>query len=189
VAEQIFHPKEEPLPTSHDQIEATAFASLAVASARAVPAFLAYCRAEAAALIRDHLGSAKAIADALVERGELTGAEVDEIIAVALVRETMNDEKARQRKWRGVEANAERLAINQTGMRRGASRRERIDEAVAVVRAGANVRQACKIVGLSRGERHVARRCDARGVPRKHSPALPQWETHIPDPVIVPPRI
>jgi hypothetical protein len=35
--------------------------------------FLEYCRAEAAALIKDHLGAVKAIADALVEYGELSG--------------------------------------------------------------------------------------------------------------------
>jgi hypothetical protein len=113
---------------------------------RAIPAFLAYCKAEAAALITDHLGAAKAIADALVERGELSGAEVDDIIDIALAREGLDDEKTRCKRWRAVEANAERLALNQTGMRRGASRRERIDEAVSVVRAGANVRQACSLL-------------------------------------------
>jgi hypothetical protein len=34
-------------------------------------------------LITDHLGAANPIADALVERGELSGAEVDDIIACA----------------------------------------------------------------------------------------------------------
>jgi hypothetical protein len=32
VAEQILHPQEEPLPTYHDQIEAAAFAAIAVSS-------------------------------------------------------------------------------------------------------------------------------------------------------------
>jgi hypothetical protein len=96
--------------------------------ARAIPAFLAYCKDEAATLITDHLGAAKAIADALVERGELSGAEVDDIIAITLAREGPDDEKTRCKRWRAVEANAERLALNQTGMRRGASRRERIDD-------------------------------------------------------------
>ena len=91
---------------------------------RAIPAFLAYCKAEAAALITDHLGAAKAIADALVERGELSGAEVDDIIAIALAREGLDDEKTRCKRWRAVEANAERLALNQTDIRRGASRRD-----------------------------------------------------------------
>jgi hypothetical protein len=122
VAETILHPHEEPLPTSHDQIEAAAFASLAVASPRAIPAFLEYCKAEAAALITDHLGAAKAIADALVERGELSGAEVDDIIAIGLAQKALDEEKARQRKWHAVEANAGMLALNQTGLRRGASR-------------------------------------------------------------------
>jgi hypothetical protein len=87
-------------------------------------AFLTYCKAEAAVLITDHLGAANPIADALVERGELSGAEVDDIIAIALAREGLDDEKTRCKRWRAVEANAERLALNQTGMRRGASRRD-----------------------------------------------------------------
>jgi hypothetical protein len=45
-----------------------------------------------------------------------------------------------------------------------------------------------QLVGLSNPERDVARRCDQRGVPRKRSPALPVFETTIPDPLIVPPR-
>jgi hypothetical protein len=114
VAEAILYPHEAPLPTSHDQIEAAAFASLAVASPRAVPAFLEYCRAEAAALITDHLGAAKAIADGLVERGELSGEEVDNIITVALAREALNDEKVRQTKWRAVGASAALLGVSQS---------------------------------------------------------------------------
>ena len=58
-------------------------------------AFLAYCKAGAAVLITDHLGAANPIADALVERGELSGAEVDDIIAIALAREGLDDEKTR----------------------------------------------------------------------------------------------
>jgi hypothetical protein len=189
VAETILHPQEPPLPASHDQIEAAAFASIAVASPRAVHAFLEYCKAEAAALILDHLGAAKAIADALVEHGELSGAEVDDIIAVALAREALDEEQMRQRKWQTIETNAAMLDITQSPMRRGASRDERLGEAVRLVREGCNVGQACKAVRLPiSAEKTIARRCDQRGVPRKRSPALQVWGTHIPDPVIVPPR-
>jgi hypothetical protein len=137
-------------------------------------------------LITDHLGAAKAIADALVERGELSGAEVDDIIAIALAREGLDDEKTRCKRWRAVEANAERLALNQTGMSRGASRADRRGG-----QRGSRWRErptGMQLVGLSNAERDVARRCDQRGVPRKRSPALPVFETTIPDPLIVPPR-
>ena len=73
VAEQILHPQDEPLATVHDQVEAAAFAAIAVSSRRAVPAFLEYAKGEAAALIGDHPDVAMAIADGLVEHGVLTG--------------------------------------------------------------------------------------------------------------------
>jgi len=70
-------------------------------------AFAAACKAEAAALITDHLGAVKAIADALVEHGELAGAEVDDIIAAALAREGLAEEQMRrQRKWHAIGASA-----------------------------------------------------------------------------------
>jgi hypothetical protein len=168
--------------------EAKSFAAIICTSVASLDAFIAYARVEARAILTDHSRVVQMLALALVERRTLDGTEIDAIIAQATAEQDFANEKVRQRKWRAVEANAGRLAINQTGMRRGASRSERIDSAVAVVRDGANVRQACKIVGLRRGERDVARRCDQRGVVRKHSPALPQWETHIPDPAIVPAR-
>jgi hypothetical protein len=66
VAEQILHPQDEPLPTFHDQIEAAAFAAVAVASPRAVPAFLGHAKGEAGALINDHPDVAMAIAEGLI---------------------------------------------------------------------------------------------------------------------------
>jgi hypothetical protein len=110
VAEQIFHPDLEPLPTVHDAIEAEAFASLAVASQRAIPAFLAYCRAEAAALITDNRAIAEAIIDALIEHGELSGAAVDEIIARASAEESLIADRKRQTDWQRVIESAARLA-------------------------------------------------------------------------------
>ena len=97
------------------------------------------------------------------------------------------DERARRAAWKHTEANAARLAEYQSPMRRGASRGERIDEAVRLIREGASLRWASEAVRLPNAKRAIARRCDQRGVARKPSPALPQWETHIPDPVIVPP--
>jgi ATP-dependent Zn protease len=110
VAEQILYPQVEPLPTLHDQIEAAAFAGLAVSSPRAVPAFLEYAKGEAAALINDHPDVAMAIADALVEHGILTGVEVDAVIAGAIAREDLNIENERRKRWAGVKISAARFA-------------------------------------------------------------------------------
>jgi hypothetical protein len=106
VAEQILHPDEEPLPTYHDQLEAAAFAGVAVASPRAVPAFLEYAKGEAAALIKDHPDVAMAIADGLIEHGILTGDQVDEIIVAALARKMMKTEVDRRISWQFVEKSA-----------------------------------------------------------------------------------
>jgi ATP-dependent Zn protease len=106
VAEQILHPHEEPLPTYHDQLEAAAFAAVAVASPRAVPAFLEYAKGEAAALINDHRDVAMAIADGLVEHGSLTGDQVDAIIASAVAAKAAAVERERRADWARRCANA-----------------------------------------------------------------------------------
>jgi hypothetical protein len=110
VAEQILHPLDEPLPTYHDQIEAAAFAAIAVSSPRAIPAFLEYAKGEAAALITDHPDVAMAIADGLVEHGILTGDQVDEIIVAALARKTLKIEVDRRAHWRAIEQSAAEFA-------------------------------------------------------------------------------
>jgi hypothetical protein len=106
IAEQILHPQDEPLPTYHDQIEAAAFAAIAVSSPRAVPAFLEYAKGEAAALINDHPDVAMAIADGLVEHGILTGDQVDGIIVAALAHKTLKTEVQRRTDWRAIEQSA-----------------------------------------------------------------------------------
>jgi hypothetical protein len=50
--------------------------AVAFSTVAAVPAFLEYAKGEATALINDHPGVVMAIAEALVERGILTGAAV-----------------------------------------------------------------------------------------------------------------
>jgi hypothetical protein len=114
VAEQILRPQDEPLPTFHDQIEAAAFAAIAVASPRAVPAFLEYAKGEAEALIGDHPDVAMAIADGLIEQGVLTGDQVDEIIVAAMSRETLKAEAERRAKWAGVLTSAAEFTARET---------------------------------------------------------------------------
>jgi hypothetical protein len=52
VAERILHPERRSLGAKHDFVEANVFARIAFAASPAVAALLAYCEAEAAALIR-----------------------------------------------------------------------------------------------------------------------------------------
>jgi hypothetical protein len=96
VCERVFFSDLEPLPAAHDLVEARALASV-IASPGAVEALLAYCEAEAEALIRAHLGVVKALVDALVELGTLIGEQVDEIIGCAIAAETLVAERARRR--------------------------------------------------------------------------------------------
>jgi hypothetical protein len=54
---------------------------------------------EAAALLSAHLGVVTALVDAIVERGVLTGDEVDQVIMQAMVAETLAVECQRRRDW------------------------------------------------------------------------------------------
>jgi hypothetical protein len=72
---------------------------------------LEYAKSEAAALIKDHPDVALAIADGLVERGVLTGVEVDDIIVAALARKTLKNEVARRLAWKLVEKNAAHFTV------------------------------------------------------------------------------
>jgi hypothetical protein len=69
VAELILHPDHPSLGAKHDQVEANAFARVAVAATPAVAALLAYCEAEAVALIRANIEIVDALVEALIEAG------------------------------------------------------------------------------------------------------------------------
>ena len=77
-----------PLEAPHDVAEAGAHAALICCSHVAGRAFLAYAKIEASELIRLHRHRVQAVADALVERRTLDGAEIDAVIADASARET-----------------------------------------------------------------------------------------------------
>jgi len=106
VTEQILHPNHSSLGAKHDQIEANAFAKVAVAASPAVAALIAYCEAEAAALIRANIEIVHALVEALIERGILTGDEIDTIIAREVAAKALANERARRVAWRIVEKNA-----------------------------------------------------------------------------------
>jgi hypothetical protein len=66
--------------TAHDLEEATAIARLICRSPASVDAYLAFARAEVAALLTDHRVVVLAVAAALVRRRTLSGTEIDSII-------------------------------------------------------------------------------------------------------------
>ena len=66
--------------TAHDLEEATAIAQLICRSPASVDAYLAFARAEVAALLTDHRVVVLAVAAALVRRRTLSGTEIDSII-------------------------------------------------------------------------------------------------------------
>jgi len=86
--------------------EANAFAKVAVAASPAVAALIAYCEAEAAALIRANIEIVQALVEALIERGILTGDEIDAIIAREIAVKALANERARRAAWKIVEKNA-----------------------------------------------------------------------------------
>jgi hypothetical protein len=64
---------------------------------------LAYAAAEAEALLNAQLGVVKALVDAIVEKGTLSGAEVDAIIMQAMAAETLALEHQRRTAWKRVQ--------------------------------------------------------------------------------------
>jgi hypothetical protein len=93
LAEEIAFPGVVPLSAQHDQDEAFALAGVA----SLVPtAFLELCRAEALAILVGNIDVLRALAAELVERGELSGEEVDQVISAAVTRRQLAAEHARR---------------------------------------------------------------------------------------------
>ena len=112
VAELILHPDHPSLGAKHDQVEANAFAKVAVAASPAVAALIKYCEAEAAALIRANIDIVRALVEELIERGILTGDQIDVIIAREVAVKALANERARRAAWKIVENNAAGFAAH-----------------------------------------------------------------------------
>ena len=108
VAELVMWPNEEPFGAHHDQIVASALALTVVAS-EVVEAYLAFCAKEAEAIIRANVDVLQAIADALLERGTLTGKQLDKVIRAALARRDLTEDQERRV---AVRKAAERAAVS-----------------------------------------------------------------------------
>jgi hypothetical protein len=105
VCERVFFPDHKPLTAEHDLAEAHALASVTCASPSAL---LRFAEVEAETLIRAHRSVVTALIDDLIERGTLTGDEVDWIISIAVALET---ERSRRADWRARELAANSFRI------------------------------------------------------------------------------
>jgi hypothetical protein len=109
VGERIMFPDLPPLPAEHDRAEARALAGVVCAMPSAVDPLLAYCEAEAEAVIQANRDVVEALTDALVAEGTLSGDQVDGIIAACVARRSLAAEYNRRRRWRSVIENAHRF--------------------------------------------------------------------------------
>ena len=76
-------------------------------------ALLAYCEAEAEALIRANRDIVEGLTDGLVDKGTLVGEEVDAIIAACVARRALTAEQERRKRWQGIMANASNFEVEQ----------------------------------------------------------------------------
>jgi hypothetical protein len=106
VAESLLHPDLPSLGSTHDGIEARAFARIAVAASPAVEALINYAAAEATALLTANRDMVDALVEALIDAGELSGTRVDEIISECVVARAVAVEKARRADWKTRQRNA-----------------------------------------------------------------------------------
>jgi hypothetical protein len=85
--------------SEQDQQDAEQFARLMCVHPDAVDDFITYARHEARALLNEHASVVKALANALLERLTLTGAEIDAVIVDTLMLEDLAAEKSRRLDW------------------------------------------------------------------------------------------
>jgi hypothetical protein len=105
-AELVLYPDLASLGATHDFVEADSFAKIAVAAQPAVAALIAYCRAEATALLTENRDILDGLVEALVASGQLSGEQVDEIIAETIAARAVKAEKIRRNDWKARQRSA-----------------------------------------------------------------------------------
>ena len=109
VAEEMFFPDQPVLGGDNDQRQAMAYARNVVCTDDAVADFISYTRVEAASLLERYHSMVEAVANALIERRTLSGAELDAIIASALAAQDLAAEHTRRDQMRRMYENAEKF--------------------------------------------------------------------------------
>jgi hypothetical protein len=94
----------DPLPSQGDQIQALAISRTfcLMGDYAVVDSFMAYCSAEARALIEAHRTAVLAVAEELIFKQTIDGAAIDVAIARTLAKPDLDREKARRADWCGV---------------------------------------------------------------------------------------
>jgi hypothetical protein len=92
-----------------DNAQAAKFAHLICVSPASAEAFLGYAKAEARALLDQYRSLVLALADCLLEKRTLTGAEVDAVLAAALAKSDLEIEHRRRAAWTEVVARARKF--------------------------------------------------------------------------------
>ena len=88
-----------PSPAVDDYRQARELAAIVCASPKSIDRFLKFCEQQAEDLLRPHIDLIFALIPELRDRREMTGTEVDEVIAAILTRFALATERARRREW------------------------------------------------------------------------------------------
>jgi hypothetical protein len=80
-AEALLHPDLPPLGTDHDDVEAHAFARVAVAASPSTAALIEYAVVEATSLLEQNIDIVHLLVEALIAKGILFTGEIDQIIS------------------------------------------------------------------------------------------------------------
>lgn len=104
--ERLLCPDGAPWPAKSDLARARSLASIICISVETVELFLAFCRAEAAALVAKHRASIRAVAAALVRHRTLSGEQIVAVVADSVAREAIVAERARRANWKRAEKSA-----------------------------------------------------------------------------------
>ena len=111
VAELILHPDHPSLGANMIRSRPT-HSPRSLSPLRLVAALIKYCEAEAAALIRANIDIVRALVEELIERGILTGDQIDVIIAREVAVKALANERARRAVLKIVENNAAGFAAH-----------------------------------------------------------------------------
>jgi ATP-dependent Zn protease len=96
----------EPWPADSDRAQERALAALICSSPESIEAFIDFCMAEAAALLRPREHILRALTAELLVRRTMNGDQVDEIITAAAAAKAAADERERRAAWAQTCANA-----------------------------------------------------------------------------------
>jgi hypothetical protein len=97
---------------SDDRRQVMELAALICKTPQAVAAFTTFCKQQALDMLSENVGVLLSLSIVLKIRREMTGEEVDDVIATTLARFELATERVRRKRWEGVIENAARLVAD-----------------------------------------------------------------------------